>query len=316
MPRTLVLFLVMTGCGESGLTLDEGGLAEGDAVAELRRPRGSEDFAQTLDVMSWNVEWLGAVDEGPADEARQVETVGRILGHTAPELIGLVEVVTEASFQGVLTRLPQHRGLLVTDPLVVGGRAAYGSNEQKVALLFHERFTVTSARVVLTSSSRDFAGRPPMEVSLSFREGGRPRSLVVVVAHFKAMANLDGYTRRTNAARALKTWLDTEHPSRWALVVGDFNDDLDVSTYRSRPSPFAALRDDPGYRFTTQALTERGISTTLTFRSTIDHHLATRSLGARFVEGSAKVFETTALVPDAAQVTSDHLPVITRYDVR
>ena len=36
-----------------------------------------------------------------------------------------------------------------------------------------------------------------MEVKLSFPEDGAPRTLVVLVAHFKAMANVDGYTRRT-----------------------------------------------------------------------------------------------------------------------
>src|SRR5688500_6985932 len=117
-----------------------------------------------------------------------------------------------------------------------------------------------------------------MEVTLSFTEDGRARTLVVLVAHFKAMANRDGYERRLAAAAALKEFLDTEYPTRWVLVVGDLNDDIDASTYAGRPSPFAPLVDDPGYRFTTDTLTDSGISTTVTFSSTIDHHLATDDL--------------------------------------
>lgn len=71
-----------------------------------------------------------------------------------------------------------------------------------------------------------------------------------------------------------------------------------------------------GYRFTTDALTKANVSTTLTFSSTIDHHLATDDLAERFVEGSAKVVKTTDLIPDAKTSTSDHLPVLTRYDLR
>ncbi|MER2563233.1 MAG: hypothetical protein ABTQ32_21075 [Myxococcaceae bacterium] len=39
--------------------------------------------------------------------------------------------------------------------------------------------------------------------------------------------------------------------------------------------------------------------TTLTFTSTIDHHLATNELAARFLEGSAKVVNVPAVLPDA-----------------
>jgi endonuclease/exonuclease/phosphatase family metal-dependent hydrolase len=136
------------------------------------------------------------------------------------------------------------------------------------------------------------------------------------VAHFKAMANADGYARRKEAAAALKVFLDTEYASRWVLTVGDLNDDLDRSTYRGYTSPFADLVADPNYRFTTDALTASGTPTTVGFSSTIDHHLATNELAQRFVEGSAKVLRVDAFVPSYGTTTSDHYPVLTRYDLR
>lgn len=312
---TCLLLVVAAGCGVDATTsIVETAEASKTSSDELRLAK--EDRADTLDVMSWNVEWFGSTEDGPADEALQQANVARVLRATAPDLIGLVEVVSEPAFESLMTRLPNHQGLLVTDPSVVGGRASYFAGEQKVALIHHRRFTVESARVVVTEASYAFGGRPPMEVRLRFEENGRPRTLIVLVAHFKAMANFDGWQRRTEAALALKRFMDTEYPGRWVLLVGDLNDDLDVSTYRRSATPFAPFLADASYRFTTAALTEANVSTTLTFRSTIDHHLAQNGLIERFIDGSAKVIDPRGLIPDAATTTSDHLPVLTRYDVR
>ena len=262
------------------------------------------------------MEWFGAPDKGPMDEAAQQANVKNVIKATNLDLIALEEVVSEDAFKTLLAGLPAYDGLLVTDPRVANGTAFYSPDEQKVALLFKRRFTVDSAQVVVTEQSYAFAGRPPMEVHLSFSEGGAARTLVVTVAHFKAMANLDGYTRRITSANALKHYLDTTFPARWVLVVGDFNDDIDVSTYQHQPSPFAPFVADAAYRFTTDALSAAGTSTTATFSSTIDHHLATDDLAKHFVAGSAKVLRPDAWVPDYVLKTTDHYPVLTRYDLR
>ena len=269
-----------------------------------------------MDVGSWNVEWFGAPDQGPLDETIQQLNVKNVLKQVNLDLVGLVEVVSEDAFKTLLAGLPAYDGLLVTDPRVTNGAAYYSAREQKVALIFKRRFAVDSARVVVTEQSYAFAGRPPMEVHLSFSENGAPRTLVVLVAHFKAMANSDGYTRRITAANALKQYLDATYPTRWVLVVGDFNDDIDQSTYQGKPSPFAPFVNDVAYRFTTDSLSAAGISTTANFRSTIDHHLATDDLARRFLDGSAKVLRPEAWVTDYVLKTSDHYPVLTHYDLR
>jgi endonuclease/exonuclease/phosphatase family metal-dependent hydrolase len=283
--------------------------------SELRRIP-SEDRPDTVDVGSWNVEWLGLTTEGPQDEALQQANVTRVLSGLQVDLMGLVEVVSESTFHDIVSALPDYDGLIVTDPRVENGAAWYRPTEQKVALVFKKRFTVESARVVLTEASTAFAGRPPMEVKLRFEEDGKPRTLVVVIAHFKAMANWDGWTRRTQASAALKTWLDATYPTRWVLVVGDLNDDIDASTYWGKTSPFSNFTADPHYRFTTEALTQSATPTTVHFSSTIDHHLATDELAARFVEGSAQVLKVDRYVTNYGDTTSDHYPVLTRYDLR
>jgi hypothetical protein len=73
---------------------------------------------------------------------------------------------------------------------------------------------------------------------------------------------------------------------------------------------------DAHYRFTTDALTQSNTPTTVHFASTIDHHLATDELATRFVEGSAKVLGVDKFIANYGDTTSDHYPVLTRYDLR
>ncbi|MFO0594966.1 MAG: endonuclease/exonuclease/phosphatase family protein [Myxococcaceae bacterium] len=314
----LATLLAFTACGpdfDSQAALDEG---SGTDVAEGElKTLPSEDRATTLDVGSWNVEWFGSPDDGPLDDALQQKNVTLVLQQLKLDLVGLVEVVDPAAFTRVVEQLPGYEGLLVTDPRVTDGTKYYSAREQKVALVFKSRFHVDSARVVVPEAAYNFGGRPPMEVTLSFTENGAPRTLVVVVAHFKAMANYDGWNRRTLASASYKAWLDATYARRWVLTIGDWNDDLDVSTYQHRLSPFSNfVGDATRYSFTTQALTASNTSTTATFGSTIDHHMATAALATRFQAGSAKVVRPDVVVPNYALTTSDHYPVVTRYDLR
>ena len=321
--RTALLLTLVAACGPVAPGADEEG-APADGKADIAgfegsgddAPLPSEDHPDTVDVGSWNLAWYGDDWKGPDDDALQQHNVARVLSETDLDLVGLVEVVSADAFDRLLDEMPDHDGLLVTDPRVAGGADYYADGEQKVALVHHRRFTVESARVILTDATWDFAGRPPLEVSLSFEEDGAPRTLVLVVAHFKAMANQEGYERRLAAAAALHDYLDAEHAGRWVLVVGDLNDDIDDSTYWGHPSPFAQLVDDPDYRFTTDALSEDGVATTVRYPATIDHHLATDVLSWRFVEGSAEVLPLDEDIADYGDTTSDHFPVISRYDLR
>jgi endonuclease/exonuclease/phosphatase family metal-dependent hydrolase len=300
-------------------SLDPAGKADAVSAADggvTSEPVASIDQPDTVDVGVWNLEWYGDLTHGPVDEETQQDNVRTILSTLQFDLVGLVEIVSPDAFEMLLDGLPGFGGVLVTDPIVSQGSEYYRPREQKVALVFRDRFEVVSARVILTDHSWDFAGRPPLEVKLRFWEAGKPRTLVVVIAHFKAMATAAGHERRATAAVALEAFLSQEYPTRWVLVLGDFNDDIDTSTYAGHESPFASLVESPDYRFATEALSADGISTTTHYPSTIDHHLITNDLAERFVEGSARVLRVDRDIEDYADTTSDHYPVLTRYDLR
>jgi endonuclease/exonuclease/phosphatase family metal-dependent hydrolase len=211
--------------------------------------------------------------------------------------------------------LPTKHAVLATE--AEQGRAFYADDEQKVGLIMSERFTVERARLILTDRVLDFAGRPPLEVQLSFEEAGQARTLVVIVVHLKASEDKTSYNLRLRSAQALKDYLNTEHPTRGVAVIGDFNDDLTSSITYLEWSPFRLLQDEPEkLRFVTKPLSDARESTTVGYGRPIDHHLVTNELAAHYIEGSARVLRLDKAIARYGETTSDHFPVLSRYDLR
>lgn len=288
-----------------------------DAASPAAEPISLESVndPSTIEIASWNIEWFGAPDFGPTDEALQLDRVATVLEQLDVDLMGVEEVVSEVAFAEVMARLPNKHAVLASD--AERGREFYSDDEQKVGLIMHERFSVTRARLILTEHVLDFAGRPPLEVQLSFEEAGQTRSLVVIVVHLKASEDKASYALRLRSAQALKDYLDSEHPTRWVAVIGDFNDDLTSSITYLEWSPFRSLQSEPDkLRFVTKPLSDARESTTVGHGRPIDHHLITNELAERYLEGSARVLRLDKAIKRYGQTTSDHFPVLSRYDLR
>src|SRR5262249_10447716 len=175
--------------------------------------------------------------------------------------------------------------------------------------------TVSGARGLLTANGFDFARRPPLQVTLRVTLNGATEDIVVIVLHAKCCSDSDSWTRRRNAANALKSYLDTDFPTQKVWVIGDFNDDLDTSITPQHASPYANFVNDAArYRFPTQALSNSGISSTTSFPDTIDHHLNSNEVYATYVPGSVEVYRVDQYIPNYATTTSDHYPVLSRYN--
>jgi hypothetical protein len=150
---------------------------------------------------------------------------------------------------------------------------------------------------------------------------GVSQPLVVIVLHMKAFDDQSSYDRRQGASLALKQYLDTYVPFERVLVVGDWNDDVDVSITRDAgvplPSPYQNfVEDSADYRFVTDVLSKARISSTVSGRETIDHTLISNELMPAFVPNSVSVMRADAWIADYAGTTSDHFPVLSRYDLQ
>ena len=270
--------------------------------------------ATTLDVGTYNLEWFGDNTYGPSDNTLQRQNVADVIAGADLDLWGLEEIVSATQFATLKSSLPGYAGVLSNEASVTSGSSYYTSAEQKVALLYKTSVaSVQSAKLILTSSDYEFAGRPPLEVKLSVTLNGTTEALIVIVLHAKALSDATSYQRRVNASTALKSYLDTTYPTQKVLVLGDFNDDLDQSI-AGGASPYANfLSDSARYQFGTKSLTDAGIATTASGGATIDHHLLTNEIAGTLLPGSTAVYRVDTYIPSYSTTTTDHFPVLGQF---
>jgi endonuclease/exonuclease/phosphatase family metal-dependent hydrolase len=273
------------------------------------------DDAATLDVGEWNIEWFGSMAGGPPDKPLQLRNASEVIRHVDMDVWGLEEIIDAGEFNRLLSRLPGYAGFLANDPMVARGSDYYAEDEMKVGILYRpDTIAVRSARVILGDHEYDFAGRPPLEVHIEVRTPNGTSRLVLIVLHAKAGADPASYQQRKRGAVALKSYLDHEHPKDKVLVVGDFNDDIDTSISRGRPSSYRNfVNDRADYTFVTEELSQAAERSTSHYNSMVNHHLATNELAASFIEGSAEVIRPDEHIPRFGFTTSDHYPTVSRY---
>jgi hypothetical protein len=174
--------------------------------------------------------------------------------------------------------------------------------------------------LILTSLNYDFGSRPPLEVKVRVADSTVSRDLYIIILHMKALTDIDSYNRRKAAAVDLKSYLDTTRAGESVMVVGDWNDDVDVSilSYATCgmttpcPTPYDNFIADPtNYRFATKELSDTNQRTTVSYSSTIDHQLLNLGLFNAYVTGSSTV--TKPAIANYSATTTDHYPVTTHY---
>lgn len=274
------------------------------------------------DVACWNVEWFGDVTEGPTNEVTQYNNVRSIITNTEVDVWGLCEVSNPTTFYNLLNELPSYQGVISTY-----------SQTQKTALIYNrDLFELMSSNLITDPSNPDYynafaSGRYPFEVVL--RTKTYPfDSVYFYVVHLKAnsgSADQSSYNRRANASLYLQQFLNTQRANKKIVVLGDFNDDVDQSVVRISgsylASPFQNFSiDSARYYIPSKELSLAGETTYPNFKpiNMIDHILTSRALSDSFyVKQSAAVLKQfSAQISGYLSNTSDHYPVLTRFNLK
>lgn len=281
-----------------------------------------------LDVGNWNIEWFGSTvqGQGPTDETLQLNNVRSVIQENGLDFWALEEVVDVNQFNALKQGLPGYEGFVSNDPSVTGS-ASYSAGEQKLAVLYKSSVVqVLKAEVILRSADYAFAGRPPLRVDLRIMRNGVSVDMVAIVLHMKAGTepgtdyNSSDYGRRANSGAALKQYLETSLVNKPVIVLGDWNDDVDVSIVRDPnntsaylPSPFQSYVNQPSeYTFLTLPLSQKREGSTVGFPNVIDHQMVTNELAAHYVSNS-----TRRVIPNILNyetTTTDHFPIVSRFD--
>ncbi|WP_237081776.1 putative Ig domain-containing protein [Myxococcus xanthus] len=303
-----------------------GATADRQLELEVRGPGANPDGgpppAFPLSVGNWNIEWFGDVANGPNNEPLQLANVQAVIADAGVDFWGVVEIVSSAQFNELKARLPGYDGFLADDTRrVTAGTSYYSANDQKVGVLYKSDVVrVMRAEVVLTEHRYDFGGRPPLRVDLRIQRGDESMDVTAFVLHMKAAATASDYARRASASGHLKSYLDLRLPTQRAIVVGDWNDDVDVS-FATNPetgtrydTPYRGFVNAPAsYTFSTQALSLAGASSMASRVSFVDHQLVTNELWADHIPNSTVVLRPA--IPSYGYTTSDHYPIISRFDL-
>ncbi|HVG63082.1 MAG TPA: putative Ig domain-containing protein [Hyalangium sp.] len=337
-------FVLESGSLPAGITLSSGGQLTGSPTGSGSSftvrvfDANSRSYARTLTLFvsipdggplftvgHWNIEWFGSDTQGPprstspggTPDDLQIANVRNLISDAGVNLWGFVEMTDTADFQALKAQLPGYNGFLSNDPIVALGSNYYSASEQKLGVLYDSRLTFQSATLILTSWATDFAGRPPMRVDFTTSIQGSSTPLTLIVLHMKAFDDQVSYDRRQRAGAALKSYLDSALPSSRVFVVGDWNDDVDVSITHDGgvplPSPYENFLAAPNdYTFITRPLSLAGEGSTTDFPDMIDHTLASNEVVANYVPNSVHVLRPT-WIPDYGGTTSDHYPVLSRY---
>ncbi|WP_276481912.1 T9SS-dependent choice-of-anchor J family protein [Paraflavitalea pollutisoli] len=288
----------------------------------------SQTGTNTLDIVAWNVEWFGSTGNGPEDNDLQQTRVREALLYLDADIIALEEIVDTMRLKNVIDNMPGYAYALSyyasSAPDPTNGLYATG---QKLALVYKTNVVsnVISRGLLKsspTASSNWASGRVPFLVSADVTSNGVTQPINFLILHGKSGDTQADYNARKAGTDELKDTLDAQFSTNNVVILGDFNDDLDLSI--SAPagagpvSSYTTLISDSTdadfYKSLTLPLSLQGLRSTKANSDVIDHMVVSNEMNSYYVPGSAQLRKDLEdVLADYAITTSDHYPVIARF---
>ncbi|NAS30602.1 T9SS type A sorting domain-containing protein [Flavobacteriaceae bacterium R38] len=298
---------------------------------------------ETLDIVTWNIEWFG--DEGnspaagnPNSDAIQRDSVATVIRGLDADIIAVQEITDIPLFEELVNSLGGYNFILSEG--TSGSPNSPGA--QRVGFIYKtDVIAPVSTRIMFTSihpnynggddsalvgypdpsRSRFYAsGRLPFLMTANVTINGTTEEIDFIALHARANSGNDAqsrYDQRRFDVEVLKDSLDANFADRRFIVAGDFNDDVDetvanVNTTESSYIEF--VNDSLNYTIPTVALSNAGLRSFVFNDNVIDHILFSNELDDTFVAGSSTVhFEF--FDNDYSTTTSDHFPVSIRLQL-
>ena len=271
--------------------------------ATLEQPQADNNFK----VLNWNLEFFGALKYGPANDKLQLTNVATVLNSTHADVMALQEISNDEMFRQLIQQLPGYNGRC-------SNRYSYSFDPsgdfppQKLCFAYNTSTIKVVREKVLLSKYFDehpsdifSSGRLPYLLEVE----ARGRHLYFVNIHAKSGYDRDARNRRIIDSRILKDTLDNYYKDKDIILLGDFNDVPDSS--------YENFIDDVRYECISKSLNEGGWHSTIAYDDVIDHEVVSSSIMENYV--STRIVNVFSLIPLYAKTTSDHLPVISDFDL-
>ena len=240
----------------------------------------------SFDIVTWNIEKYPATDF-------QVTQVVEIIEALDADLIALQEIANQVAVDELLAHLPGWSGEISI------------SGNLNVAYIYK------TAEVTMGDVTEIYAGmsgpfpRAPAVTTATHVNG---LTIHLVNIHLKCCGGSDNISRRKEASRLLKEYIDTDYPDDEVIILGDFNDVIYSAS--GDPVTFQNFLDDPGnYDFADMniAMASSGWSYP-DWPSHIDHILITNELFDNISSTQTLILDDCE--PGYITTVSDHRPVL------
>ncbi len=231
----------------------------------------------TFEVATWNIERF------PKNGQTTVGYVKDIIEALDIDLLAIQEVVDTIAFNTMVDSLASYNGYLESSWFA--GLAYIYKPEILQINSIYEIYT--------TSQYWSTFPRSPMVMDLNYMD----ERIIVINNHFKCCGDgifdknnqTDEETRRYNATKLLKEYIDTNFPNENAMVVGDLNDMLTDNTSNN---VFQELIDDSTNYLFADTEIAKGTNTEWSFPtwpSHLDHILITNELFDEFEDENSSI---------------------------
>lgn len=290
----------------------------------------------TLDVVSWNLEWLGNAN-GPVNRGtnydNQVANASTIMTQLNADVYVVPETVDENVLQRITNNLSGSLGATYAKvcPPVDGTCGSHSAANQKMCFVYNtsvlSNITTTCLGSVAGFTASNWAsGRFPFQLNADVTINGTSQNVTFIAVHAKAGDTQSDYNQRLNAANELHTYIRTNYNNAPVIIAGDWNDDMDRSITLNNGVPNATpytpfTTNSAEYSVLTLPLSEAGFGSTITFDNMIDHMIISNELGVngeklRYLSGSVGTISGDYIPAiNILTTTSDHVPVFARFSV-
>lgn len=313
---------------------------------------------EKLKVATWNVEWFGATNgSSPTDPNLFVQKDSAKLKIKAmnADIYALQEITNETLLSQLVNELTAETGETygyVINTTNVSYPPNVAGDRQKLAFVFKTaKISPVSSTGLLeymhpyynggdtqyldgttavdgTPGGQVFpdidhtrfyaSGRLPFMLEADVTVNGVTERVYFINLHARSSSQFDRYQMRSYDIARLEEWLAINHPNDKLVILGDFNDDLDVSITTSpsqQVSPYDVFTNNPAaYNGITESFSTAGLSTTR-FPDAIDHIMISNELFSSYNNNASEKIYQEFISGGYFNTTSDHLPVSVELEI-
>ncbi|WP_316635740.1 T9SS-dependent choice-of-anchor J family protein [uncultured Flavobacterium sp.] len=307
--------------------------------------------ADTFDIVTYNLEFFASdvkgsdgVEFGPTDDALQIDNVAKVMNKLNADVYVVQEVSNDAALDDLIQKL-NINGKTFDKTISTSWSYSFNAPEptfppQKLVVLYNtQTTTVKNTRVMFkkmydevragTKTLPDYpggngssffsSGRLPYMVKIETNIGGIKKEINLIDLHARANSGSDisKYNMRKYDAKVLKDSLDANYPNTNFMILGDFNDDVKASVIAGNPSSYQAIvEDETNYNTLTLEISKAGAYSFLSSNGFLDHIIISNELKDQYIKNSIAVYDPRTDIANYVNTTSDHGPVIARFELK